>query len=260
MDSFGDRNALLYVLEEIYNREKSEKKISQIGQIDIFSLDNGNNITKYEIQKTPLPTDITTENSQALQWEKELLGLYFSSHPLDNLEEFFENRNAMQLGEALDVKKNNDNLILGVMVTKVRKITTKKGEMMAFLTIEDKTARTDAIVFPRIYQELKGSLQENKPMLLVGRLNIRDGEKSVIIQKAKYVDEAKHSSKFDGVTFRIKPSHTYKEVTELKNYIQDSNGDTPVKIIVNNGEGNKVVVLNKKIEMNQETKKWIRKF
>ena len=260
MDSFGDRNALLHILEEIYNREKSERKTSQIGQIDIFSLNNGDNNTKYEIQKTPLPSDITTENSQALQWEKELLGLYFSSHPLDCLEDFFQDRNVIPLAEALDIKKNNDNMILGVMVTKVRKITTKKGEVMAFLTIEDKTARTDAIVFPRVYQELKGTLQENKPMLLVGRLNIRDGEKSVIVQKAKYVDEAKYSSKFDGITFRIKPSHTQEEITELKKYIQDSNGDTPVKIIVNNGEGNKTVVLNKKIEMNQETKKWLRKF
>lgn len=260
MDSFGDRNALLHILEEIYNREKSERKTSQIGQIDIFSLNNGDNNAKYEIQKTPLPSDITTENSQALQWEKELLGLYFSSHPLDCLEDFFQDRNVIPLAEALDIKKNNDNLILGVMVTKVRKITTKKGEVMAFLTIEDKTARTDAIVFPRVYQELKGTLQENKPMLLVGRLNIRDGEKSVIVQKAKYVDEAKYSSKFDGITFRIKPSHTQEEITELKKYIQDSNGDIPVKIIVNNGEGNKTVVLNKKIEMNQETKKWLRKF
>ncbi len=260
MDSFGDRNALLHVLEEIYNREKSERKTSQIGQIDIFSLNNGDNNAKYEIQKTPLPSDITTENSQALQWEKELLGLYFSSHPLDCLEDFFQDRNVIPLAEALDIKKNNDNLILGVMVTKVRKITTKKGEVMAFLTIEDKTARTDAIVFPRVYQELKSALQENKPMLLVGRLNIRDGEKSVIVQKAKYVDEAKYSSKFDGITFRIKPSHTQEEITELKKYIQDSNGDIPVKIIVNNGEGNKTVVLNKKIEINQETKKWLRKF
>jgi copper chaperone CopZ len=80
------------------------------------------------------------------------------------------------------------------------------------------------------------------------------------VQKAKYIDTKKHSSTFDGVTFRITPLHSEEEVAALKKYIQDSNGDTPVKIVVNDGNSNKNVVIKKKIAMNQETKKWLRKF
>jgi DNA polymerase-3 subunit alpha len=131
---------------------------------------------------------------------------------------------------------------------------------MAFLTIEDKTAKTEAVVFPRTYKEIKDTLAENKPMLIAGRLNVRDGQKSIIVQKAKYIDTKKHSSKFDGVTFRITPLHSEEEVAALKKYIQESDGDTAVKIVVNNGDSKKNVVIKKKIAMNQETKKWLRKF
>ncbi len=146
------------------------------------------------------------------------------------------------------------------MVSKIRKITTKRGDVMAFLTIEDKTSKTDAIIFPRVYQELKDSLIENKPMLIAGRLNVRDGEKSIIVEKAKYIDESKYSSEFKGVVFRITPIHTEEEIKELKEFISRSEGDIPVKIVVNNGETKKTVILEKKIMMNEETKKWIKRF
>ncbi len=263
MDAFGDRGALLDIVGDIYERAKSTRKTEEMGQIDIFAMNNsmnGNGDKKQTIEKTSLPSDIKAETPQILQWEKELLGLYFSSHPLDNLREFFEKRNAINLTEALEDKKNNDLLVLGVMVTKVRKITTKKGDVMAFLTIEDKTAKTEAVVFPRTYKEIKDALAENKPMLIAGRINVRDGQKSIIVQKAKYVDEKKHSSKFDGITFRITPLHTEEEIASLKEYIKNSEGNIPVKIIVNDGETNNTVILNKTIANNQQTKKWLKKF
>jgi DNA polymerase-3 subunit alpha len=259
MDSFGDRAALIKILSDIYDQVKLTKKTEEMGQIDIFSI-NGDGEKKIKLEKTPLPSNLKAETSQILQWEKELLGFYFSSHPLDNLQEFFKKKNTISLSQALEIKKNNDLLVLGVMVNKVRKITTKKGDVMAFLTIEDKTAKTEAVVFPKVYEKLKDVLEENKPILIAGRINVRDGQKSVIVQKAKYVDQKKHSSKFDGVTFRINPIHTQEEISSLKEYIKDSVGDTPVKIIVNDGETNNTVILNKTIAMNQETKKWLRKF
>jgi DNA polymerase-3 subunit alpha len=88
---------------------------------------------------------------------------------------------------------------------------------MAFLTAEDKTGQIDLIVFPRVYEVMKDVLEENKPMLLVGKLNVRDGEKSIVLDKAKYIDPDKHGSDFKGVTFRISPKHTEEEIKELKN-------------------------------------------
>jgi DNA polymerase-3 subunit alpha len=131
---------------------------------------------------------------------------------------------------------------------------------MAFLTVEDKSGNTDVVVFPRTYKEMKELLHEGEPMLIAGKINVRNDEKSIILEKAKYIDESKHGSNFDGVVFRIRPSHTADEVKRLKEFISKSKGDIPVKIIINNGDDSNTKVLDKTIAMNSETKRWLRKF
>ncbi|MDD3475015.1 MAG: DNA polymerase III subunit alpha, partial [Candidatus Dojkabacteria bacterium] len=195
MDEFGDRNALIKATESIYDKAKKEKASFSAGQMDIFSLGEDDN-KKRTIIATPLPDIEKTPVNQILEWEKELLGIYFSSHPLDNLQDFFESKGVINIKSALE-KKNNELVVLGVLVTKVRRITTKKGEMMAFLTVEDKSGSTDVIVFPRSYKEMKEVLEEGKPILIVGRVNVRANDKSIILEKAKYVDESKHDSNLD---------------------------------------------------------------
>ena len=258
MDEFGDRNALIKATESIYENAKKEKQSLSAGQMDIFSIGCDSD-KKQAIRSTPLPDIEKTSVNQILDWEKELLGIYFSSHPLDNLQDFFEKKGVVNIRAALE-KKNNELVVLGVLVSKVRRITTKKGEMMAFLTVEDKSGSTDVIVFPRSYKEMKEVLEEGKPILIVGRVNVRENDKSIILERAKYVDEAKYGSNFDGVVFRIRPSHTAEEVKKLREFINISEGDVPVKIIISNGDGNSTKILDKKISMNSETKRWLRKF
>ena len=258
MDEFGDRNALIKATESIYDKAKKEKASFSAGQMDIFSM-GGDSDKKQTIMATPLPEVEKTPVNQVLDWEKDLLGIYFSSHPLDNLQDFFESKGVINIRSALE-KKNNELVILGVLVTKVRRITTKKGEMMAFLTVEDKSGTTDVIVFPKSYKEMKEVLDDGKPILIVGRVNVRDNDKGIILEKAKYVDESKHGSNFDGVVFRIRSSHSAEEVKQLKEFINKSEGDVPVKIIISNGNGNSTKILDKTIAMNGETKRWLRKF
>jgi len=259
MDEFGERNSLLTIAPSIYERIKKSKSSINVGQIDIFSLSNNGEDVKLETVITPLPNVEKTPKFQILQWEKDLLGLYFSSHPLDNLQDFFESKNVISVKEALE-KKNNSLVILGVMVNKVKKITTRKGEVMAFLNIEDKSGLSDVIIFPRTYQEIKDTLVVGKPILIAARVSVKNDEKSLIMEKGQYIDENKHGNNFDGITFRIRPTHTEDEIKQLKKYISSSSGDTSVRIVVNNGSANKSVVLEKKIEMNSETKRWLRKF
>lgn len=216
MDGFGNRLDLLKTLPIIYEKEKDIQKSSKVGQFDFFSLNNSNNQNK-SIIFTPLIHDTETDPNVILQWEKDLLGLYFSSHPLDSLQELFISKNVITMEDALNNKKNNQFFILGIMITKIRRITTKKGDNMAFLSIEDQTGKNDALVFPRVYEEIKSSLKENVPALLVGKMNVRNGEKSIVVEKIKIIDPTKHNAVFEGITFRITPEHSVEQVTQLKN-------------------------------------------
>jgi len=259
MDEFGDRNALIKVLEIIYEKAKKESKVFSAGQMDIFSI-NGNGDEKQNlVQATPLPETEKTPVNKILEWEKELLGIYFSSHPLDNLQEFFEDKGVLNIRSALE-KNNGEVVILGVLVSKVRRITTRKGDMMAFLSVEDKSGNTDVVVFPRTYKKMKGVLEEGKPILIAGKVNVRNDEKSIILEKAKYIDESKHGSNFEGVVFRIRSSHSAENVKKLKEFISKSEGDVPVKIIISNGGKSSTKILDKTIAMNGETKRWLRRF
>ena len=259
MDEFGERNALLSISPLIFERAKKSNSSQSLGQIDIFSLSTENGNISTETQVTQLPNIEKAPRYQILQWEKDLLGLYFSSHPLDHLQDFFESKKVVSVKDALE-KRNNSLIVLGVMVNKIRKITTKKGEMMAFLTVEDKSGLADVIVFPRTYQDIKDSLVVGKPILIAAKVSVKNNDKSIVMERAKYIDEAEHGDSFEGVTFRIREKHSPKEIKLLKEYISTSNGDVPVRIIVSSSKENKSVVLEKKIEMNSETKKWLRKF
>jgi len=260
MDEFGDRNALLGILESVYDKAKKESQAFSAGQMDIFSAVDSkkSNVGRF-IRATSLPDVKKTSVSQILKWEKDLLGIYFSSHPLDNLQDFFQSKGIVNIKNALE-RRNNEIVVLGVLVSKIRRISTKKGDMMAFLTVEDKSGSTDVVIFPKIYKEMRDALIEGKPMLIAGRINIRGNDKSIVLEKGKYIDEDEHGSDFKGIVFRIRSSHTAKDVEKLKAFINDSQGDTPVKIIVNNEDGNSSKVLGKTIAMNGETKRWLRKF
>lgn len=80
------------------------------------------------------------------------------------------------------------------------------------------------------------------------------------MEKGQYIDETKYGDDFEGITFRIREKHTEDEIKELKEYISSSKGETPVRIIVNTGSESKSVLLEKRIEMNSETKSWLRRF
>jgi hypothetical protein len=116
------------------------------------------------------------------------------------------------------------------------------------------------IVFPRSYEEMKDSFEANKPVLIAGRTNFRDGQTSIVFEKAKYIDEEKFADEFSGVVFKIGKNHKPEEISELRSFIRKTPGNTPVKILMHTEEGLKSVVLNYKIALNTEAKNLMRKF
>lgn len=262
MDCFGPRLDLLKTLPVVYAKAEDRKKTKSTGQFDFFSMNSDTN-TKQSVEKTPLIVDTETNKNMLSNWEKELLGIYFTGHPLDNLMDFFESKNATPINSLLSLENVDSNkvYIVGVLISKFKKFTTKKGDIMAFATLEDRSGSIDGIVFPKVYLELKDQLKENVPMIMAGRVNVRDGEKSFVIGKAKIVDEQKYSSKFDGVSFTITENNSEEDIKELKNFIKESkDGDTPIRIIVVDGDTERKTILNKKIFIDPVAERWMRIF
>jgi DNA polymerase III subunit alpha len=256
-DSFGDRNALLNSLEGLYNRYKREKEHSALGQFDLFS--GRKEIKKNIEQASPLANIEQTPVLQKLEWEKELIGLYFSSHPLDSLELFLREKGIQSIKNLKDLNDGDSVVIVG-LITKIRKVTTKKNENMAVLIVEDKTGNIEVVAFPQKYTQLKEDFKLNIPIGFVGRVNKKDDFYSIILVKMKEINLQKYGDHFEGITFKINDVHNGDDLKELKENIKKNPGDCPVRIIVHKKGDKKDMVLKHKVEKTPEILACIKKF
>jgi len=180
MDEFGERGKLLFNLEKMleYNRENSKQSENQIS---LFSGLIKTEAPSFKLQNAPEATQ-----ADKLLWEKELLGLYVSGHPLDRLRDKLEKReiNIKRIKEQFG--KDMQVTIAGI-IESCRQVVTKNDERMAFLKISDLTDSIEAVAFPRIFKESINILVPEKCIALTGKVSLRNGEKSIIIEGVKEV-------------------------------------------------------------------------
>src|SRR5690606_18688185 len=124
---------------------------------DLFGDLPGMSALQPSITLKPSPTQYTSK--ERLTWERELLGLYISAHPLDDYDAYFAEQTVplVQMKPDVDGKK----LTIGGIVTTVRTIITKSGSKMAFVGLEDKTGESEVIVFPNLYEQIGAKLQQD---------------------------------------------------------------------------------------------------
>jgi len=126
------------------------------------------------------------EDKEKLIWEKELLGLYISGHPLERIKDKLEKRN-MNIKKIKEELGNGMPVTLGGLITSVRSIITKKEERMAFIKIEDLTGDIEAVVFPSLFKTSGDLIVSQKTIAFSGKVSLRNGEKSIIIEALKEI-------------------------------------------------------------------------
>lgn len=123
-------------------------------------------------------------------WEKELLGLYISGHPLDRIRDKLEKRdiNIRKIKEGTDHNVGNGATVaIAGIIENVRQVVTKNNERMAFLKIADLTDSIEAVCFPSIFANCAPILVPEKCIALSGKVSNRNGEKSIIIEAVKEI-------------------------------------------------------------------------
>ncbi|MEK7493997.1 MAG: OB-fold nucleic acid binding domain-containing protein, partial [Patescibacteria group bacterium] len=120
---------------------------------------------------------------QKLAWEKELLGLYVSDHPLADYQEQLEKY-------AMPINNITSNIIgktvkIGGILSNLKKIVTKKGDPMAFANLSDMTGTIEVVIFPETLQKTNGIWQEDAIVAVSGKVDMRDGAYKLIVSTAK---------------------------------------------------------------------------
>ena len=180
MDEWADRGILLANTEGMLEYNHQENTQNQ-NQISLFGGASG--IANIEFK---MKDGEKASQKDKLFWEKELLGLYISGHPLDRVREKIEAKNITiqkikeQFGNGMEVT------IAGIIET-VRQVITKKNERMAFLKISDFTGSIDAVVFPSLFTTHTEIFVPEKCIAFSGKISLKDNEKSIIIEKVKEI-------------------------------------------------------------------------
>lgn len=170
-DTLADRSDLLFNLETIQAFASKLQKEALSGQTDLFGgLGDSTILAQPTITMLDAPAKHT--DKERLGWERDLLGLYISAHPLDNYDDYF-NEQTVPMSE-LSTDIDGKALTVGGLISSVRSIVTKSGSKMAFVKIEDKTSETEIIVFPSIYEIVGGQLLQDQVIRVTGKVNARD--------------------------------------------------------------------------------------
>ena len=185
-DGLGDRSDLLYNLETIQGFASKVQKEAASGQTDLFGLmgDSSASIMP-TITLQPAPTKHT--DKERLMWERELMGLYISAHPLDNFATYLEE----QTQPLLQLKPEYDGRVMtvGGIITSVRTIVTKSGTKMAFVTLEDKTGEGEVIVFPNLFEQVGAKLVQDAVVRVGGKNSARDRDGNLGSESKLIADE-----------------------------------------------------------------------
>jgi DNA polymerase-3 subunit alpha len=169
-DTLADRSDLLFNLETIQGFASKLQKEALSGQTDLFGGMADMASVQPKVALTPAPVKHTEK--ERLTWERELLGLYISAHPLDNYAAYFEEQ-AIPLSE-LTADLDGRVMTIGGIIASVRSIVTKSGTKMAFVKLEDKTHETEVIIFPKLYEIIGAKLVQDTVIRASGKASSRD--------------------------------------------------------------------------------------
>ncbi len=170
LDSLGiERNTIIQNIDAIIQFSGALKRQAQSNQTGLFSSAPSNMALR--LKRAP---DATMP--EKLLWEKELLGLYVSDHPLNVHRPKILAVKAKSVKEALREKSELNRFAFAGIVTRVQKIVTKKGTPMAFAMVEDFHDTIEVIIFPDTFAQTMNLWKENTPVLMLGKMSWRDSE------------------------------------------------------------------------------------
>ncbi len=264
-DRFENRSTLLSNVDVLMAFANKTQKQQNSGQIDLFGDSNGAQVQS----KLLLEKGEEAPLREQLQWERELLGLYLSQHPLEAFKTLLEEK-AVPL-KYVSAEYNNRTINTGGIITDVREITTKNGQKMAFVKITDEHDEREVVLFPSAYQQTIGIWERDRVILIKGKISCRDrnggnsDEAKIMVEDAREVtieqaqgyqakgkkpnppkaggesSASSAKSKDEKIYVRILDSSDQKLLSSLKTILDNNPGEKDVVLVVGS-EGSKQAI------------------
>jgi DNA polymerase-3 subunit alpha len=239
LDSTGaSRKGMLHVLEDALSYGQRQQQDRLLGQASIFDLGDAPATSSRHHASVP---ESEFEKAELLRLEKESLGLYVSEHPLSAIRDQLRRRTDCTLVE-LERRREGETVLAGGLVAGVRTTTTKKGEPMAFVQLEDVTGSVEVVVFNSTYAAARGLLVEDAVLVVKGRVDHKQqGEtKLVALEVAAFEAAPERREVRLKVDARSAPAGV---IRELAGVVRDFPGEAPVYVDLVTSLGSKLLEL-----------------
>ena len=249
----GNRQQMMLTYNVLMDNQAQEKKKSLAGQMSLFDFASEEDKKAFEIQY-PAVGEYSKEIK--LGFEKEVLGIYLSGHPLEEYEvKWRKNISAVTTDFLLDEEtgevkvKDNQTVIVGGMITEKTIKYTKTNKTMAFLTVEDLFGTVEILVFPRDYEKYHHLLNEDEKVFIRGRANVEEDKNGKLICESIYsFDDTKREL---WLQFETKEAFEEKE-QELYTMLRDSDGKDEIVIYISAIKAMKRLPSSHNIRVNDE--------
>jgi DNA polymerase-3 subunit alpha len=198
LDCFGPRKALMEVLDSMVSLSSSHFRAVQSGQMSFFGTVAG---VEESIQLPPV-SDL--DPREQLEWEKELIGLYVSDHPLSRFTPLIQGKvshYSADLGEC----SPNEKVTVAGLVTKMRTLTTKTGKPMAFATIEDLQGAIELVIFPNTWTKFGAQIHTDGMVIVDGKVDATSADPKILVDNIKALTEEDLARVDHGVVSESKP-------------------------------------------------------
>lgn len=243
----GNRRQLMTVYSRIIDSVNEEKKKSITGQMSLFDLVSDEDKADYEIR---MPDLEEYSKEEKLAFEKEVLGVYVSGHPLEQYEDKWRKnvksftKDFITDEEGNTIAKDNTVTIVGGMIDTITLKTTRNGKTMAFITLEDLYGVMEILIFPNVLERYRYMLKENEKIFVKGKVSIGDDEQGKLI-----CDQIISFDKVPRelwIQFKDKNEYMLKE-NELLEFIRNSDGNDTLIIYCKAEKAKKVFPRNMRI-------------
>ena len=246
MDKFGNRNAMLRILSEIKSAGTSLSKSISTGQGSLFG---EKEFDKHDTQNSSITKILQTmpeaPKEELLSWERELLGLYLTEHPLTKVEERLSKLITSKIADLDHFQHAGKTISLGGIISTIRKTFTKiKQEEMCFLKLQDRTSSVEVIVFPRVYSQAKSLLSPDQIVLVTGKLEADDQSLTIIAENITTVEDAEEKVLAEDAALEVAIPKNADRILLSKIYeiLRNSPGNLPTFLVLpsENGDAKKM--------------------
>jgi DNA polymerase-3 subunit alpha len=245
-----NRHQLISDLEPTLEWASKKAKEKASGQGNLFDMfgggdDNSNDALSFDDAPVGRPVP-DYESQEKLSLEKELLGFYISDHPLKIVNSAARLMAPMNLADLEDAREDATITAI-VLVLEIKNVVTKKGDRMAILQLEDLTGSAEAVVFPRVYEQVNQHIDKDKRLLIWGKVDRRDEQTQLIINDMQPIESVrlvKVNLQPDQVA-SMQEWHQLREVLKSKSGQAESssNGNGKSRSSRHNSASNKIPVI-----------------